>query len=214
MGRGARAPHRPPHARALVQRPSDEAPPGSGRLSTIAKEADEHTPSAAIVSLAPSHAPLKRDVYLTHDGGVDGAGRHTQQRVAAVNAYLRQRGLTTWFDGERLQGNVVDKMGAGIDDSEVVAVFVTQSYIDRAGGRAGPHDNCKREFEYAERTKGVTLSPSSSSRRARAGGWRGREEVRLARVPRPRRRRGSAGWEGGSTSSTATSSPSRRATAC
>ena len=124
-------------ARALVQRPPTRRA-RQRRLSTIAKEADEHTPSAAIVPLAPSHAPLKRDVYLTHDGGVDGAGRHTQQRVAAVNAYLRQRGLTTWFDGERLQGNVVDKMGAGIDDSEVVAVFVTQSYIDRAGGRAGP----------------------------------------------------------------------------
>ena len=188
-------------ARALVQRPYDEAPPGSGRLSTIAKEADEHTPSAAIVSLAPSHAPLKRDVYLTHDGGVDGAGRHTQQRVAAVNAYLRQRGLTTWFDGERLQGNVVDKMGAGIDDSEVVAVFVTQSYIDRAGGRAGPHDNCKREFEYAERTKGVDklVSVVFEPAAREPAGWRGSVGMVLgSRVYRDLGDdEGSAGWEAG-----------------
>ena len=54
-----------------------------------------------------------------------------------------------------MQGNVIEKMCEGIDDSYVIVVFVTQRYIDKVGGKYGSQDNCKKEFEYAERTKGA-----------------------------------------------------------
>ena len=66
-------------------------------------------------------------------------------------------GTRTWFDEERMQGNVLDRMCTGIDDSECVVVFVTQNYLDKVGGVNGPQDNCKKEFEYAERTKGAEV---------------------------------------------------------
>ena len=34
-------------------------------------------------------------------------------------------------------------------------VFVTQNYLEKVGGVNGPQDQCKKEFEYAERTKGA-----------------------------------------------------------
>lgn len=77
-------------------------------------------------------------MFLTHDWGTDGEGRRTHERVAAVNRALKARGLRTHFDEDRLQGNVVDKMCAGIDDSDVIVVFVSSNYIDKVCGKAGP----------------------------------------------------------------------------
>ena len=34
-------------------------------------------------------------------------------------------------------------------------VFVSQNYLEKVGGVNGPQDQCKKEFEYAERTKGA-----------------------------------------------------------
>ena len=36
-----------------------------------------------------------------------------------------------------------------------MVVFVTQNYLEKVGGVNGPQDQCKKEFEYAERTKGA-----------------------------------------------------------
>ena len=51
----------------------------------------------------------------------------------------------------------MDKMCAGIDDSVVVIVFVTNLYVQKVAGkgRNGTNDNCKKEFEYACRHKGI-----------------------------------------------------------
>ncbi len=38
---------------------------------------------------------------------------------------LKQLGLNTWFDEERMEGNIVDQMCKGIDESAVVAVLST-----------------------------------------------------------------------------------------
>jgi len=115
------------------------------------------------------------DVFLSHDWGEDGEGRPTHTRVSAVNQYLQSMGIRTWFDEERMQGNVLDRTCTGIDESECVIVFVTQNYLDKVGGINGPHDSCKKEFEYAERTKGadklisVVMEPSVR----KTNQWRG-----------------------------------------
>ena len=56
-----------------------------------------------------------------------------------------------------MHGNIVDRMARGIDDSLVVVVCLTKKYITKVAGLGenGDNDNCKFEFEYALRRKGV-----------------------------------------------------------
>ncbi|RHZ06241.1 hypothetical protein DYB26_010963, partial [Aphanomyces astaci] len=89
------------------------------------------------------------DAFLTHDWGSDG-GTHT--KVSVVNYLLQARGITTWFDQEKMEGNVKKQMIHGIDNARVIVVFVTQRYIAKVGG-PNAEDNCQLEFNYAARRK-------------------------------------------------------------
>ena len=93
------------------------------------------------------------DAFLTHDWGDDELGRSNHARVAEVNRLLKAAGFVTWFDEDRMQGDIVSQMANGIDSSAAVLVFVTENYcIKVAGaGRNGADDNCKKEFDYASR---------------------------------------------------------------
>ena len=62
----------------------------------------------------------------------------------------------TWFDQERMEGNIIDQMTDGIDESACVIVCITRNYIEKVSGDNGPNDNCKCEFEYARLRKGPT----------------------------------------------------------
>jgi len=100
---------------------------------------------------------IKHDVFLAHNWGEDEEGRDNHARVSIFNDSLKNRGLSTWFDAERLQGNIIDQMTLGIDGSMSVIVFVTEKYMNKVGGKGTKraNDNCKMEFEYAMRRKGV-----------------------------------------------------------
>ena len=80
------------------------------------------------------------DAFLTHDWGDDELGRSNHARVAEVNRLLKAAGFVTWFDEDRMQGDIVSQMANGIDSSAAVLVFVTENYcIKVAGaGRKGP----------------------------------------------------------------------------
>jgi WD40 repeat protein len=95
---------------------------------------------------------LKTDVFLTHDWGIDELERNNHDRVAAVNRGLKSEGFVTWFDSDRMTGDVVDQMVAGINSCSVVVVFITQRYMNKVNGR-NPHDHCRKEFKYACHTK-------------------------------------------------------------
>ena len=96
-------------------------------------------------------------VFLSHDWGSDELGRDNHQRVFEVNRRLRAEGLRTWFDSERMVGDINAAMTHGIDCSETVIVFVTQAYIAKAAGRGprGQMDNCCAECSYALNRRGV-----------------------------------------------------------
>mmetsp|Transcript_25631 Transcript_25631/g.84380 ORF Transcript_25631/g.84380 Transcript_25631/m.84380 type:complete len:544 (-) Transcript_25631:102-1733(-) len=96
--------------------------------------------------------------FLTHDWGVDTVGRNNHDRVIRVNDGLKRRGLVTWVDEERMEGNIMDQMWRGIKASGTVVVFITSRYIDKVGGD-NPNDNCKLEFEYARTKRGKFLVP-------------------------------------------------------
>jgi hypothetical protein len=97
----------------------------------------------------------KTDVFLTHDWSIDELGRNNHERIAAINKALKTMGIVTWFDSDRMTGDVVDQMVAGIDNASVVIVFVTQCYMNKVNG-SNPHDNCRREFKYATLKKSAT----------------------------------------------------------
>ncbi|EQC40267.1 hypothetical protein SDRG_02171 [Saprolegnia diclina VS20] len=111
------------------------------------------------------------DVFLTHDWGVDGANH---RHVSVVNQLLIERGITTWFDEEKMEGNIKMKMITGIENSRCIVVFVTQRYMDKVGGPNG-EDNCQLEFNYAARRKtnakmiSVVMDPNAKDTRAWVG---------------------------------------------
>ena len=90
--------------------------------------------------------------FLTHTWQKDEENRPTHDRVARVAAGLKARGIHSWFDGERMQDDVVDQMIKGIHDSAVFVVFITKKYIDKVGS-GNDADNCRKEFTYADRKK-------------------------------------------------------------
>jgi len=97
---------------------------------------------------------FKFHCFLTHDWGQDERGRDNHDRVAALNSSLKRRGLRTWFDTDRMQGNILDQMCRGIEDSAVVVVCITRRYVAKVAGDR-EEDNCKLEFQHAVRLKGI-----------------------------------------------------------
>lgn len=81
----------------------------------------------------------------------------------------------TWFGGDSVDGDIMEKICNSIDESDLVLVCINKSYLEKVSGRHGALDTCKKEFEYAERTKGadklmaVVLDPSVRNPRD----WRG-----------------------------------------
>lgn len=98
----------------------------------------------------------KTDVFLSHDWGKDEEGRANHDRVARINAGLQALGLVTWFDSERMEGDIVKMMCNGIENASVIAVFVTKNYIDKVNSDNG-NDNCQQEFMYAKARKSPKL---------------------------------------------------------
>ena len=93
-------------------------------------------------------------VFLSHDWGVDELGRNNHDRVSAVNDALKQLGYKTWFDSDRMTGDIVDTLCEGIDKTWLVLVFITQKYVKEV--KSGQDNNTKKlQFNYAVRGKGV-----------------------------------------------------------
>ncbi len=93
------------------------------------------------------------DCFLTHDWGVDEKERSNHARVAKVNQYLKNKGLVTWFDEDRMDGNVRRKMTEGIDNTLCMVVFITDRYRNKVNGTED-RDNCRYEFTYGVEQKG------------------------------------------------------------
>jgi hypothetical protein len=118
---------------------------------------------------------FKYDAFLTHDWGKDEHDRSNHARVGQVNEALKARGVVTWFDEEKMEGNVVEQMVAGIDDSAVCVVFVTKRYMEKVAQRENPNDNCKREFGYSVRKKTANriVTVVMEARMRNSGSWEG-----------------------------------------
>lgn len=111
-----------------------------------------HRDSDRMISLQHLQAAYseRTDVFLTHDWGHDEHDNH--MRVSKVNDALKARGLRTWFDTEKMEGNVRKKMISGIENTLCVAVFITKRYLEKVASD-NTEDNCQLEFNFACRRK-------------------------------------------------------------
>lgn len=154
-----------------------------GSLGSAARATSANTPPAAEATAAAPAAeaatppPPAFDCFLTHDWGDDEEGRGNHDRVGRVSAALKAAGLRPWFDEERMQGDINQRMVEGIEGSSSVVCFITRRYLEKAWGKgpAGDDDNCKFEFDYACRRKGVAKMISVVMERGcrNPSGWAG-----------------------------------------
>ena len=87
-------------------------------------------------------------VFASHDWG-KGAVNHA--RVSTVVNSLRKRNIRVWFDETHMKGNILDAMCKGIEESDVVLIFVTCNYMKKVE-QGGDTDNVRREFMFASAT--------------------------------------------------------------
>lgn len=100
-------------------------------------------PITTVATAKQPHSGVK--VFASHDWGIDS---ENHRRVEAVVKRLRLRGINVWFDETHMSGNILDSMCKGMDECDVVLVFVTQNYVNKV--RSGNEmDNVRREFMYA-----------------------------------------------------------------
>jgi len=99
---------------------------------------------------------FKHDVFISHNWGVDEHGRDNHERAKRLNEALQRAGFTTWFDEEKMRGNIRQQMAFGIESSVVVLVCVTLKYMQKIAQTDNPNDNCKLEFDYAAYCRGVS----------------------------------------------------------
>jgi hypothetical protein len=112
---------------------------------------------------------------LFSDWGEDELKRSNHERVSRINKILQQKGLRTWFDEERMNGNIRDKMAEGIESTKIVIAFITEKYRNKVNSN-NAIDNCYFEFNYATLEKSgnfmipVVMEPQMRNSR----NWKGR----------------------------------------
>ena len=88
------------------------------------------------------------DVFLSHNWGNDELNRNNHYRVLLINEGLKKLGYQTWFDEERMTGNISEQISRGIEGSKGMIAFITRQYHDKVKSE-NSKDNCKLEFSYA-----------------------------------------------------------------
>jgi hypothetical protein len=87
-------------------------------------------------------------IFLSHNWTDDEEGRDNHERVSRINKALKERGFITWFDEERMKGQIRQKMTEGIERSHTVVVCITKVYQEKINS-ADRADNCYFEFDFA-----------------------------------------------------------------
>jgi hypothetical protein len=84
------------------------------------------------------------DVFIPHAWDEDEKGRDNHARL---NEGLQKLKVKTWFDDDKMQGNILQRMAEGIERSAVVLICVTRKYMEKV--KMDGSNDCKLEFEYA-----------------------------------------------------------------
>jgi len=112
------------------------------------------TMERVIAAATPELGRVKYDAFLSHSWGPGGVNHNF---VGKVDDGLRREGIVTWFDKSQMDKNVMTDIARGIDQSEVIVIFITQDYMDKVN--ADEPNACRYEFTYAAQTKPKALIP-------------------------------------------------------
>lgn len=94
---------------------------------------------------------MKRsDLYLSFDRGFDEIGKTTFDRVNRINDSLKVFGFSSCFVGEYMEGDFMEKMTSGVDNTALCVVVVTKRFISRLMSM----DVCYKEFKYIQKARG------------------------------------------------------------
>jgi hypothetical protein len=85
------------------------------------------------------------DAFLTHNWG---SGGINHAKVSRINKQLKELGLKTWFDEEKLSGNIRQGLADAISNSNCFVVFITKEYELKVNSN-NPEDSCYYEFNFA-----------------------------------------------------------------
>uniref|UniRef100_A0A7M5V3G2 TIR domain-containing protein n=1 Tax=Clytia hemisphaerica TaxID=252671 RepID=A0A7M5V3G2_9CNID len=124
--------------------------------------------AAASTSPEKLNSCVKTDVFLSHDWGEDGTNH---KKVEKINEAIKGLGYVTWFDNERMVGNVREQMANGIENTQCFIAFITKRYHEKVVCGTD-RDNCRAEFDYASTkvpTVAVLLDPSMEN----TNDWKG-----------------------------------------
>ena len=117
------------------------------------------------------------DMFLSHDWGEDRKTNH--EKVARINKALQQLGYTTWFDQERMTGNIKDQIANGIENTKCFIAFITEKYHNKVV-HANDTDYCRLEFNYAS-NKGIPMiAIVLESSMKDTGNWKGNVGLSLS----------------------------------
>jgi len=125
-------------------------PPAAEEKKEDNKSFDEDIKHSDPVEIRAEDTSKPFDVFLSHNWGNDTRGRDNHARVKILCEELESKGIKTWCDEYDMEGNILESMAKGMDQSKKVIVFVTKEYIKKANGEAerGTMDNVYREFNY------------------------------------------------------------------
>ena len=70
-----------------------------------------------------------------------------------INDVLKSHSLDTWFDEDKLNGDLQKQMTEGVENSSVIVVFITEAYQQKVN-HGSSRDNCRYEFKHAFNKKG------------------------------------------------------------
>lgn len=163
-------------------------------VERIVKAAQHHQPTDShVVNIGKSNdgsdvisasedAKFEFDVFLSHDWGTDENNRDNHARVAKVNELLKARGFRTWFDNDRMVGDIVGQMCQGVERSAVFIAFITARYMSKVASNGD--DNCKAEFSHAVRRLGTArIVPVVMEQRVKStSSWVGPVGMRLGDI--------------------------------
>jgi hypothetical protein len=113
-------------------------------------------------------------VFLTHNWSKDNEDRDNHIRVSRINHGLQRRGFITWFDEDRMKGQIRQQMTVGIDETCCVLVCITKTYQEKVN-TASRKDNCYYEFDLASRVLPDEMIPVVMEKAMlNPGEWKGR----------------------------------------
>jgi hypothetical protein len=115
---------------------------------------DGGTAVARVVDSSSSSKKVKHwNCFMTHNWGI---GNENHLKVKRINDAIQKQGVITWFDEERMSGETRQQMVEGIENSDIIVVFITDAYRNKIN-QGDSRDNCRFEFKHAFEQKGAEL---------------------------------------------------------